>query len=87
MNFIQGESKKWRSGLNIITLTLSTFGSFKRPKVWSNTRMVNFEFDQVLRFLECKKHWELPRWVDHLSLLYLPVTYVVKVMLSNAQST
>jgi len=87
MAYIQEESKKWRSGLDFTSMTVSTFGSFKRPKVWSNTRMVNFEFEKVLRFLECKNYWKIPNWVEDLALLYLPVTFVIKVMMKNAQST
>ena len=49
--------------------------------------MVNYEYDQLLRFVECSSWWDLPNWVDLLSRLYLPVTYVLKVILAKAQKT
>ena len=87
MKFVQGQSKTWRTGLDYTSMKLDALKSFKRPKVWSDTRMVNYEYDQLLRFCECSAWWDLPNWVDILSRLYVPVTYVLKVILSKAQST
>ena len=87
MDFIQGQSKTWRSGLEYTALKIEALRSFKRPKIWSKTRMVNYEYDQLLRFVECSSWWDLPNWVDLLSRLYLPVTYVLKVILAKAQKT
>ena len=87
MDYVQGQSKAWRTGLDYTTMRLETLKSFKRPKVWSDTRMVNFEYDQLLRFCECAIWWDLPNWVDVLCRLYLPSTFVLKVILAKAQST
>ena len=87
MSFIQGQSVTWRSGLEYTAMKLDALKSFKRPKIWSDTRMVNYEYDQLVRFVECSPWWDLPNWVDVLSRLYLPVTYVLKIILAKAQKT
>ena len=61
--------------------------AFKRPKVWSETRMVNFEYDQLIRYIECSIWWESPNWVELLSRLYVLATYTLKIMLAKVQST
>ena len=86
MENVQGTSKTWRSGLDFTNLKLSTLNSFKRPKVWSDTRMCPYEYDQLDRFLECSVYWENPWWVDVLTRLYLPVTFTLKIMLKKVQS-
>ena len=68
-------------------MKLTTLNSFKHPKVWSDTTMVNYEYDQFLRFLECAASWDLPNWVDLLSRLYVPITYCLKLILNRAQAT
>ena len=87
MSFVQGQSKEWRSGLEYTAMRLDTLKGFKRPKTWSDTRMVNYEYEQLLRFRECSPWWDLPNWVELLSMLYLPATYCLKIILSKAQST
>ena len=49
--------------------------------------MVNFEYNQLLRFLECSKYWDIPEWVSIIAKLYLPITYTLKIMLSQVQAT
>ena len=87
MDAVQDTSKKWRTGHDYTNMVLSGLADFKRPKVWSNTRMVNYEFEQLLRFLECSKYWDLPEWVITMAKIYLPVTFVMKVILSKVQDT
>ena len=87
MSFVQGQSKEWRSGLDYTAMRINTLKEFKRPKTWSETRMVNYEYEQLLRFRECSAWWDLPNWVELLSMLYLPATYLLKIILSKAQST
>ena len=47
IDYIQNEAKKFRTGIKYTQLTEVTEGNFKRPKVWSNTRMVVYEFEMV----------------------------------------
>ena len=49
--------------------------------------MVNYEYDQLLRFCECSSWWDLPNWVDLISRLYPPTTFILKVILSKAHAT
>ena len=87
MDYIQAESKKWRSGLDYTRMKMVALKTFKRPKLWSETRMVNFEYDQIMRFIECSIWWEVPNWVEILTRLYVMSTYSLKIMLSKIQST
>ena len=46
-----------------------------------------YEFDQVLRFLDCKVYWDVPWYIETLAQLYCPVLFAVKVMLKKVQKT
>ena len=87
LDYIQDVSKEWRTGLKFTNMVVSGLKDFKRPKVWSNTRMVNFEYEQLLRFLECSKYFDLPEWVLTMTKVYLPVTFTLKIILSKVQDT
>ena len=87
MDFVQSESKEWRSGADFTRITIETLSVFKRPKLFSETRMVNYEFNQLHRFLECCKYWDIPDWVLIAAKLYLPVTYVIHLILQRVQAT
>ena len=50
INFIQKGAKRLRHGIQFTKLQELTCGKFKRPKVWSQTRMVVYEFDMLERF-------------------------------------
>lgn len=52
IKFIQKQSKEYRTGIKYTNLRELTHGSFKRPKVWSSTRMCLYEWDMLDRFLE-----------------------------------
>ena len=41
-----------RTGIEFAKLKEISMSLFKRPKVWSSTRMVVYEFEMVERFLE-----------------------------------
>lgn len=86
LSYIQCQAKKWRSGISYTDLSLSDF-TFKRPKVWSSTRMSLYEYDQVLRFLENNKYWDVPWHIEVLAQLYCPVLFAVKVMSKKVQKT
>ena len=87
MDFVQAESKKWRTGLDYTRLKMDALKSYKRPLLWSDTRMINFEYDQLIRYIESSIWWENPNWVDLLSRLHVPAAYVMKIMMSKVQST
>ena len=50
--YIQSHSSEFRTGLKYTELVLDNFIGFRRPKFKSETRMVDFEFDQCKRFVE-----------------------------------
>ena len=52
LDFVQNHSSTFRSGLDYTNMYLDNLVGFKRPKLKSATRMVNYEFDQVDRFIE-----------------------------------
>ena len=52
ITFIQKQSKQYRTGIKYTKLLEFSHGSFKRPKVWSSTRMCLYEWDMLDRFLE-----------------------------------
>ena len=86
LNYVQCQSKKWRSGINYTELVLTDI-TFKRPKVWSSTRMSVYEYDQILRFLECKLYWDVPWKLEALAQIYCPVLFALRVMLRKVQKT
>ena len=51
IDMIQKSAKTLRTGIQYTGLKISS-QSFKRPKVWSATRMCLYEYDMVKRFLE-----------------------------------
>ena len=58
IDYIQSKAKEWRTGIKFTGLILENI-NFKRPKIWSNTRMCLYEFDMTLRFLENKHFFEV----------------------------
>ena len=52
VDFIQDTSKKMRTGIKYFKMKKISGGMFKRPEVWSSTRMVVFEFEMVENILE-----------------------------------
>ena len=57
IDFIQLEAKKYRTGIRYTELHMNAI-NFKRPKIWSTTRMCLYEFKMTLRFLENKVYFE-----------------------------
>lgn len=55
---IQHLSKKNRTGITYTGIQISAI-NFKRPKIWSCTRMCLYEYDMTLRFLENKVYFEV----------------------------
>ena len=58
IDYIQSKAKEWRTGIKFTGLILEKI-NFKRPKIWSNTRMCLYEFEMTLRFLENKHLFEV----------------------------
>ena len=86
IDMIQQSAKKLRHGINYTNLKLST-KSFKRPKVWSATRMCLYEFDMVHRFLQNKDFFDMPGDVVVLAIIYCIIMFAMKVMLKQCQKT
>ena len=63
INHIQRDAKKFRTGINYTSLKISV-SDFKRPKVWSTTRMCLYEFEMTLRFLQNKLYFEVRSYVS-----------------------
>ena len=76
-----------RSGLAYTEMIIENIVGFKRPKLKSDTRMVNFEFDQLTRFLENSKFFDHPKEMVSLSKSYVLITYMTKLMLKVGQKT
>ena len=85
MDIIQNHSKEHRSGLDYTNHLLDELFDFKRPKLKSDTRLVNYDFEQVSRFLHNQVYFDHPYNVLCLSRMFLPITYLTKVILKIAQ--
>ena len=60
IDYIQQGAKKLRHGIAFSNLLDITSGEFKRPKVWSTTRMVVYEFEMIERFLQNSSYLDIP---------------------------
>ena len=87
IDYIQSEAKKYRSGIKYTDLMLTTDGKFKRPKVWSNTRMVVYEFEMLERFLENKIYFDHPEKSLTLAKVYCLAMFALKIVLKCVQKT
>ena len=87
LDFIQNHSSQMRSGLDYTRMVIENVIGFKRPKLKSNTRMVNYEYEQVLRFLENAKYFDHPFHIVNSAKYFVLLAYVTKMILQIAQST
>ena len=87
MDFIQNHSETYRSGIEYNKMMIGDIFGFKRPKLKSNTRMANYDFDQVLRFMENSKFFDIPEPILYTACMYLLICYVTKIILQAAQAT
>jgi len=87
INYIQGHSKTFRSGIKFTGMQMSLDFKFLRPKVWSSTRMCLFEWDMTMRFLQNKLYFEIPRDKVILCQMYCVVMYGLKIILKVCQKT
>ena len=60
LDYVQNHSSNLRSGLDYTNMYLVNIIGFKRPKLKSATRMVNYDFDQIDRFLNYAKFFLSP---------------------------
>lgn len=87
LDYIQSQSKKWRTGLNYTKLVLESGNKFPRPKIMSSTRVSAYEFDQVFQFLKVKHYWDNPWEFEVLSQLYCSVLFALKIIMKMVQKT
>ncbi|CAL4224072.1 unnamed protein product, partial [Meganyctiphanes norvegica] len=87
IDYIQSEARQHRSGIKYTLMKIVTHGKFKRPKVWSNTRMVVYEWEMLERFLENAVYFAIP--TKHLLLAHVHglVMFSLKNILKNVQRT
>ena len=85
INYIQKSARKLRTGLSYSQLKNVTAGQFKRPKVWSTTRMVVYEFEMIERFLENSVFLDIPIKFLLLAKCQCLVMFCLKIILKNVQ--
>ena len=85
IKYIQNEAKKLRHGIRYTSMLDATLGSFKRPKVWSTTRMVVYEFEMLERFLENSTFLDIPIKFILLAKSQCLVMFALKYLLKNVQ--
>ena len=85
INYIQNDAKKLRHGIKYTSMVDATLGSFKRPKVWSTTRMVVYEFEMLERFLENSIFLDIPIKFILLAKSQCLVMFALKYLLKNVQ--
>ena len=83
--FFQHEAKKYRTGLKYTELMLISQGDFKRPKVWSSTRMCLYEWDMLDRFLSNAKYFKIPHDILTTAKMYFIVMFCLKLILKIVQ--
>ena len=86
MNYVQSESKKWRTGIPFTQLVIETT-DFMRPKLYSSTRMCLYEFDQIKRFIEVQHYFDVPFQWDVMSKIYCLIMFTEKIILKTAQKS
>ena len=85
IDFIQNKSKKMRTGIEYSKMKEISGGMFKRPKVWSSTRMVVYEFEMVERFLENAMYLDIPSKFLILAKSHLLTMFALKIILKNVE--
>ena len=66
---------------------LITQGKFKRPKLWSSTRMVVYEFEMLERFFENQIYFDHPSKYILLAQVQCLVMFSLKIILRAIQMT
>ena len=74
LDYVQNHSSNLRSGLDYTNMYLDNIIvliGFKRPKLISATRMVNYDFDEIDRFLNYAKFFYHPHYKVEMSKVFL----------------
>ena len=85
IKYIQKEAKVYRTGIRYTALLQYTYGQFKRPKVWSSTRMCLYEWNMIDRFLDNSIYFEIPLMMLITAKMYCLPMFGLKVLLKLAQ--
>ena len=87
LDFVPHHSSSLSSGLAYTEMVIENVVGFKRTKLKSETRMVNFKFEQLSEFLENAKFFDHPKEMLFLSKHYVLLTCVTKIILKISQKT
>ena len=87
LSFVQNHSSELRSGLDYTSMVIENIVGFRRPILKSTTRMVNYEYNQLLRFQQNSKYFDHPFHIIETTKYFLLISYVTKMVLQVAQST
>ena len=87
LDYVQNHSSNLRSGLDYTNMYLDNIIGFKRPKLKSATRMVNYDFDQIDRFLNYAKFFYHPHYKVEMSKVFLIIILSTKLLLQIYQKT
>jgi hypothetical protein len=82
---VQETAKKLRTGIVYTGLKISTGFKFKRPKCWSATRMVAYEFDMIESFLTNRFYVDIPHRHLLLAQTQCLVMLALKIILKHCQ--
>ena len=85
IDYNQNTAKKFQTGLEYALMKEISMGMFKRPKVWSSTRMVVYKFEMVERFLENSVHLDVPLKYLLLTKCHCLSMFALKIILKNVQ--
>ena len=83
IDYIQKNAEKLPHGIAFTQLKTITSGQFKRPKVWSTTRMVVYEFEMIERFLENSTFLDIPIKYMLLAKCQCLVMFALKIILKK----
>lgn len=85
IDFVQSTAKKFRTGILFTGLKMSTGFKFKRPRCWSATRMVVYEFDMIESFLTNRYYVDIPNQYLVLAQTQCLVMLTLKMILKHCQ--
>ena len=85
IKYIQKEAKVYRIGIKYTALLQYSHGQFKRPKVWSSTRMCLYEWNMIDRFLDNSTYFQIPLMMLITAKMYCLPMFGLKVLLKLAQ--
>ena len=87
LDYVQNHSSNLRSGLDYTNMYLDNIIGFKRPNLKSATRMVNYDFDQIDRFLNYAKFFYHSHDKVDMSKVFLIIILSTKLLLQIYHKT